>query len=114
MQHGGHWYLLDLLATARTQSGRGHIHRLLRFYTRCATTDLPELHRLATTIETWWPHIHAFLARRRVVLVVPGLGGRRCVAHPAPRLCRLGLAYGQDLGATTLVRALGTWFGQSA
>ncbi|MGS2620186.1 ISL3 family transposase [Micromonospora sp. LZ34] len=54
--------LLDLLATARTQPDREHVHRLLRrFYTRCAATDLPELHRLATTIETWWPQIHAFL-----------------------------------------------------
>jgi transposase len=54
--------LLDLLATARTQPNREHVHRLLhRFYTRCAATDLPELHRLATTIETWWPQILAFL-----------------------------------------------------
>ena len=55
--------LLDLLATARTQPDREHVHRLLRrFYTRCADADLPELHRLATTIETWWPQIKAFLA----------------------------------------------------
>jgi transposase len=41
---------------------REHVHRLLRrFYTRCATSELAELHRLATTIETWWPQIHAFL-----------------------------------------------------
>ncbi len=54
--------LLDLLATGRTQPDREHVHRLLRrFYTRCAEADLPELHRLATTIETWWPQIHAFL-----------------------------------------------------
>jgi transposase len=54
--------LLDLLAIARTQPNREHVHRLLhRFYTRCAASDLPELHRLATTIETWWPQIHAFL-----------------------------------------------------
>ncbi|MGC5033965.1 ISL3 family transposase [Micromonospora sp. DT229] len=54
--------LLDLLAVARTQPNREHVHRLLdRFYTRCAASDLPELHRLATTIETWWPQIHAFL-----------------------------------------------------
>jgi transposase len=54
--------LLDLLAVARTQPTREQVHRLLhRFYTRCAATDLPELHRLATTIETWWPQIHAFL-----------------------------------------------------
>nr|WP_309227483.1 transposase [Micromonospora thermarum] len=54
--------LLDLLAVARTQPSREHIHRLLhRFYARCAASDLPELHRLATTIETWWPQILAFL-----------------------------------------------------
>jgi transposase len=54
--------LLDLLATARTQPDREHVHRLLRrFYTRCAGSDLPELHRLATTVETWWPQIQAFL-----------------------------------------------------
>ncbi|MFB6398656.1 ISL3 family transposase, partial [Polymorphospora sp. 2-325] len=54
--------LLDLLATARTQPNREHVHRLLyRFYARCAASDLPELHRLATTIETWWPQILAFL-----------------------------------------------------
>jgi transposase len=54
--------LLDLLATTRTQPDRELLHRLLhRFYTRCAASDLPELHRLATTIETWWPQILAFL-----------------------------------------------------
>ncbi|MFI7336294.1 ISL3 family transposase [Micromonospora aurantiaca (nom. illeg.)] len=54
--------LLDLLATARTHPDREHVHQLLRrFYTRCAASDLPELHRLATTIETWWPQILAFL-----------------------------------------------------
>ncbi|MET8361303.1 ISL3 family transposase [Micromonospora sp. NPDC005171] len=54
--------LLDLLALARTRPDREHVHRLLhRVYTRCAPSDLPELHRLATPIETWWPQIHAFL-----------------------------------------------------
>jgi transposase len=54
--------LLDLLALARTHPDRETIARLLhRFYNRCAATDLPELHRLATTIETWWPEILAFL-----------------------------------------------------
>lgn len=54
--------LLDLLAVARTRPDREHVHRLLhRFYARCASSDLPELHRLATTIEIWWPQIHAFL-----------------------------------------------------
>ena len=54
--------LLDLLALARTHPDRQTVARLLhRFYARCATTDLLELHRLATTIETWWPEILAFL-----------------------------------------------------
>jgi hypothetical protein len=43
-----------------------------------------------------------------------GPGGRRRVAHPARRLCRLALSAGQDLDATTLVGALGTWFGHPA
>ena len=35
--------------------------RLYRFYRWCADTKIPELHRLAATIETWWPAILAFL-----------------------------------------------------
>jgi len=31
--------------------------RLWRFYTACATADIPETTRLATTMETWWPAI---------------------------------------------------------
>ena len=54
--------LLDLLAIARTHPNRETTTRLLhRFYTRCTDSDLPELHRLATTIETWWPEVLAFL-----------------------------------------------------
>jgi transposase len=54
--------LLDLLALARTRPDRETTARLLhRFYARCAATDLPELHRLAGTIETWWPEILVFL-----------------------------------------------------
>src|SRR5690606_3676177 len=54
--------LLDLLALARTDPDRERVAVLLdRFYRRCANTDLPELHRLATTIETWWPQILAFI-----------------------------------------------------
>ncbi|MDM4723441.1 transposase [Micromonospora sp. WMMA1363] len=34
---------------------------LYRFYRRCAHADLPELARLATTVQTWWPQILAFL-----------------------------------------------------
>jgi transposase len=54
--------LLDLLALARTHPNRETIRDLLhRFYQRCADADLPELHRLAATVETWWPQILAFL-----------------------------------------------------
>lgn len=54
--------LLDLLATARTHPDRERVRDLLyRFYRRCADAGLPELERLATTVETWWPEILAFL-----------------------------------------------------
>jgi transposase len=54
--------LLDLLALARTQPDRRRVADLLhRFYHRCAHSGLPELERLATTVETWWPEIETFL-----------------------------------------------------
>lgn len=54
--------LLDLLALARTHPNREDIRDLLhRFYQRCADAGLPELQRLATTVQTWWPEILAFL-----------------------------------------------------
>src|SRR6266540_5243896 len=54
--------LLDLLALARTHPDRRAIaERLHCFYTRCAEAGLPELERLATAVETWWPHILAFI-----------------------------------------------------
>jgi transposase len=55
--------LLDLLALARTSPDRREVaRRLYQFYSRCADSGLPELHRLATTtVETWWPEIEAFL-----------------------------------------------------
>lgn len=36
-------------------------HRLYRFYTWCADAAVPELERLARTIQTWWSAIEAFL-----------------------------------------------------
>uniref|UniRef100_UPI0029C9B07D ISL3 family transposase n=1 Tax=Micromonospora sp. RTP1Z1 TaxID=2994043 RepID=UPI0029C9B07D len=54
--------LLDLLALARTHPTREHVAQLLhRFYQRCADSNLPELTRLATTVQTWWPQILAFI-----------------------------------------------------
>ena len=54
--------LRRLLALAGTHPDRSCIsQRLYRFYTWCADADIPDLERLATTIETWWPYIEAFL-----------------------------------------------------
>ena len=54
--------LLDLLALARTYPTRGQIiEALCQFYTRCGESGLPELQRLATTVQTWLPEILAFL-----------------------------------------------------
>ena len=54
--------LRRLLALAGTRPGRSVIsQRLYRFYTWCADAGVPELERLATTIDTWWPAIEAFL-----------------------------------------------------
>ncbi len=38
--------------------------RLDRFYALAAHADVPELERLAATVETWWPAIDAYLALR--------------------------------------------------
>jgi hypothetical protein len=43
---------------ARETIGR----RLWAFYSWCADTDIPELHTLTATIETWWPAVAVFLA----------------------------------------------------
>lgn len=54
--------LRELLALARTRPDRAQIsRRLYAFYHWCATTDLPELHRLAGTIQRWWPAVEAFI-----------------------------------------------------
>jgi transposase len=34
-------------------------HRLWRFYAQAAACEIPEVHRLAATIETWWPAVEA-------------------------------------------------------
>ena len=54
--------LRRLLALAGTGADRSMIsHRLYRFYIWCADAGVPELERLASTIQTWWPAIEAFL-----------------------------------------------------
>jgi hypothetical protein len=54
--------MLALAGTATNRADRSVIsHRLYRFYTWCADAGVPELERLATTIQTWWTCIEAFL-----------------------------------------------------
>lgn len=54
--------LRALLVTAR-RGGQRHdaAHRLRRFYNGCARSDIPKLHRLAATIDAWWPEVLGFL-----------------------------------------------------
>lgn len=54
--------LRTLLALARKGTDRHRIsHQLWTFYRWCADTDITELHRLAKTIQDWWPQIEAFI-----------------------------------------------------
>jgi transposase len=54
--------LRTLLTCARTGGHRHEIsNRLHRFNAWCADSRLPELERLAATIEAWWPEVLGFL-----------------------------------------------------
>jgi transposase len=54
--------LRRLLALARTGASRDQIAaQLWQFYSWCAARDIAELHTLASTVETWWPEIEAFI-----------------------------------------------------
>jgi transposase len=54
---------LRTLLTSARQHAAPHIirRRLHDFYAWCASTNIPEVHRLAATIETWWPQTLRFL-----------------------------------------------------
>jgi transposase len=55
---GAAWGCKELLRQLLTEHDPARIRqRLWRFYTACADADMPETTRLASTIETWWPHI---------------------------------------------------------
>ncbi len=54
--------LRALLAAARTGGQRHDVaHRLHRCNSWCARSGLPELERLAGTIQAWWPEVLGFL-----------------------------------------------------
>jgi len=66
--------LRDLLRLARTHPEPATVKaRLHEFYDWCAASGQPELHRLATTIEHWWPAIAAFLTTGITNAVSEGL-----------------------------------------
>jgi transposase len=51
---------MDLLELHGTQPDRAESSRLLtKFYESAAASGLPAIERLATTLSTWWPEIHA-------------------------------------------------------
>lgn len=54
--------LRTLCSTVRV-GGDAHLtrHRLHRFLSWCIDSQIPELLTLATTIDTWWPEINAFV-----------------------------------------------------
>ncbi|WP_242603479.1 transposase [Mycolicibacterium thermoresistibile] len=54
--------LRTLLSTVRL-GGDPHLtrHRLHRFLSWCIDSKIPELLALASTVDTWWPEINAFL-----------------------------------------------------
>ena len=51
--------LRALLALPTTADRELIYHRLWKFYAQAAASDIPEAHRLAETIETWWPAVLA-------------------------------------------------------
>lgn len=51
--------LRRLLALPRTADRELISHRLWKFYAQAAASDIPEAHRLAETIEAWWPAVEA-------------------------------------------------------
>jgi len=59
---GAAWGVKELLRQLLAARDPADIRtRLWTFYVACATAQMPETTRLATTIETWWPHVLVFL-----------------------------------------------------
>lgn len=64
---GAAWGVKELLRPLLASNGPTRYsrhetaHRLTRFLDACADAGMVETDRLATTIDTWWPEIEAFL-----------------------------------------------------
>nr|WP_308167962.1 transposase [Catellatospora tritici] len=74
---------VDALEGFSTPSVRIFGRELYRFYRRCAESGLPELERLATTVQTWWPEILAFI---RTGITKAGSPDRGVDANDRPEL----------------------------
>lgn len=62
---GAAWACKELLRLALQAHDPWDIRdRMWRFFTACADADMPETSRLASTVDTWWPHILVFLKLR--------------------------------------------------
>ena len=86
--------LYRLLRAARTGEQRHDTaHRLHRFNSWCAQSGLPELERLANTIEAWWPEVLGFL---RTGVTNPGTEATNRTVKTAART-----AYGGSATWTT-------------
>ena len=74
-------------STARRPTPHDARHRLARFYHAVPTADVPETTRLATTVDTWWPAIVAFLRLR--ITNTRTEGANRVIKQPK----RIGCGY---------------------
>jgi transposase len=62
---GAAWGRKELLRLALQARDPWDIrNRMWRFHAACADADMPETTRLASTVDTWWPHILVFLQLR--------------------------------------------------
>jgi len=85
--------------------------RLARLYDLAAKADVPELTRLATTIETWWPAVEAYVRLRVTNARIEGfnreINQARVVRLPQPAVLRAAHHAQQrrDRGGTITVQS---------
>lgn len=85
--------LRQLLDLAGTGPDREVIsHRLWRFYDQAASSSSPEAHRLAATIEAWWPAVEAAIttgySNARLEGYNPGSPNTKDATPSASATCR--------------------------
>ncbi len=107
------------LALARTGADRSQIHaKLYTFYRWCARAEIEELTTLASTVETWWPAIAAFIdtgitnARTEGINLADQAGETLCLRvpqrgeqPPADTVARDPETPGSNSGIKSIVRS---------